>query len=252
MPEVEMVEGGEIPREEANSPRWSTVVCRSKKVRAEAAPGIVPHKGVKGGRRTAAPQGVAKRLAAASRLPRLPRDHIRSITEGDIVYPNIARNILVVSTPKKRNAQASAGIQQIRLGEGSADAYPNSRKKVSRGCELVSPTEDHLCSPKCPLCWDAHTTAERLSNNALKFLTSSDAEDCSGSAPGRFSNSWPRRAAHVTRACQVFSAGHRRSLSRRRSRCRGLSRSRGRFQNGPTEVDRAKPTPEAPPKQTLT
>ncbi|KAH9365999.1 hypothetical protein HPB48_010599 [Haemaphysalis longicornis] len=68
MPEVEMVEGEEI-----------SSVCRSKKVRAEAAPGSVLHEGVKGGRRTAAPQGVAKHLAAASRLPRLPMDHIRII-----------------------------------------------------------------------------------------------------------------------------------------------------------------------------
>lgn len=148
MPEVEMVEGEEISREEANSPGWTTAVCRSKKVRAEAAPGSVPHEGVKGGLRTAAPQGVAKRLAAALRLPRLPRDHIRIMprdgldikkvgqiwlaqamamaaalapgeAEGDIVCLNVAQNVLVVSTPKKRNALANAGIQQIRLGEGS-------------------------------------------------------------------------------------------------------------------------------------
>lgn len=140
MPEVEMVEGEEISREEANSPGWTTAVCRSKKVRAEAAPGSVPHEGVKGGLRTAAPQGVAKRLAAALRLPRLPRDglDIKKVgqiwlaqamamaaalapgeAEGDIVCLNVAQNVLVVSTPKKRNALANAGIQQIRLGEGS-------------------------------------------------------------------------------------------------------------------------------------
>ncbi|KAH9374355.1 hypothetical protein HPB48_013415 [Haemaphysalis longicornis] len=79
MPEVEMVKGEEISREEANSTGWTTAVCRSKKVRAKAAPDSVPHEGVKGGRRTAAPQGLAKRLAAASRLPSLPRHHIHII-----------------------------------------------------------------------------------------------------------------------------------------------------------------------------
>ncbi|KAH7955543.1 hypothetical protein HPB52_001239 [Rhipicephalus sanguineus] len=35
-------------------------------------------------------------------------------TEEDIVSPNIVQNILVVSTPEKKNATAYAAIQQIR------------------------------------------------------------------------------------------------------------------------------------------
>ncbi|KAH9384654.1 hypothetical protein HPB48_026665 [Haemaphysalis longicornis] len=129
MPEVEMVEGEEISHEEANRPGWTTALGRNKKARVETpvSAGNASHVGSKGGRRTAAPQGAMKRLAAASRLPRLPRDHIRIIvrprdgldvrkvsqirlaqaiamaaalapaeTEGDIVCPNIAQNILVV------------------------------------------------------------------------------------------------------------------------------------------------------------
>ncbi|KAH9366000.1 hypothetical protein HPB48_010598 [Haemaphysalis longicornis] len=44
-------------------------------------------------------------------------------------------------------------------------------------------------------------------NYAFKFRTSLDAENGAGSAPGRFSNRWPRRAAHVTPAWQVFPGG---------------------------------------------
>lgn len=174
MPEVVMVEGEEISREEANSPGWTSGLGKSKKSPAEAPASVdgVSHGDVKGGRRTAAPQGVAKRLAAASRLPRLPRDHIRIIvrprdgldvkkvsqirlaqalamaaalapaeTEGDIVCPNAAQNILVVSTPAKKNALAYAGIQQIRLGEGSYKvatyiaAPDNTCKGVIRGVD---------------------------------------------------------------------------------------------------------------------
>ncbi|KAH8035509.1 hypothetical protein HPB51_005791 [Rhipicephalus microplus] len=151
MPEVAMVEGEEISHEEANRPGWTTALGRNKKARVETpvSAGNASHVGSKAGRRTAAPQGAMKRLAAASRLPRPPRDHIRIIvrprdgldvrkvsqirlaqaiamaaalapaeTEGDIVCPNIAQNILVVSTPEQKNANAYAAIQQIRISEG--------------------------------------------------------------------------------------------------------------------------------------
>ncbi|KAL1482358.1 hypothetical protein MTO96_033854 [Rhipicephalus appendiculatus] len=39
-------------------------------------------------------------------------------TEGDVICPNIAQNILVISTPEKKNANTYAGIQQIRISEG--------------------------------------------------------------------------------------------------------------------------------------
>lgn len=77
-----VVEGEDISQEEANRPGWTTAMGRNKK----AKPGpTVPDRGnegraeTKGGRRTAGPQSAIKRLVAASRLPRLPRDHIRII-----------------------------------------------------------------------------------------------------------------------------------------------------------------------------
>ncbi|KAH9359475.1 hypothetical protein HPB48_022298 [Haemaphysalis longicornis] len=114
-----------------------------------------------------------KRLAATSRLPWLPRDHIRIIvrprdgpdvrkvgkirlaealamaealapaeTEGDIVCPNVAQNIVVISTPATKIANAYAGIQQIRISEGSykVAAYiaapHNTSKGVIRGVDV--------------------------------------------------------------------------------------------------------------------
>ncbi|KAH7964168.1 hypothetical protein HPB51_027594 [Rhipicephalus microplus] len=174
MPEVEMVEREEISHEEVNRPGWTTALDRNKKARVET-PVFVGNAslvGSKGGCRTAAPLGAMKRLAAASRLPRLPRDHIRIIvrprdgldvrkvsqirlaqaiamaaalalaeTEGDIVCPNITQNILVVSTPEKKNANAYAAIQQIRISEGMyhvaayVAAPDNTCKGVIRGVD---------------------------------------------------------------------------------------------------------------------
>ncbi|KAH7975279.1 hypothetical protein HPB51_027074 [Rhipicephalus microplus] len=150
MPEVEIVEGEEISHEEANRPGWTTALGRNKKARVETpvSTGNASHGGSKGGRRTAAPQGAMKRLAAASRLPRLPRDHIRIIvkprdgldvrkvsqirlaqaiamaaalapaeTEGEIVCPNIAQNIAFFFSGVETTRNAYATIQQIRISE---------------------------------------------------------------------------------------------------------------------------------------
>ncbi|KAH9384756.1 hypothetical protein HPB48_026768 [Haemaphysalis longicornis] len=135
--------------------------------------GSASHVGSNGRRRTTATQGAMKRLAAASRLPRLPRDHIRIIVrpknrfdvrkisqirlaqalamtaalapaeiKGYIIFPNVAENILVISTPATKNANAYAGIQQIRKREGSykVAAYiaapDNTSKGVIRGVNV--------------------------------------------------------------------------------------------------------------------
>ncbi|KAH9382799.1 hypothetical protein HPB48_023361 [Haemaphysalis longicornis] len=152
MREVEMVEGEEIPREEANIAGWKPPLGGNKNARIgkPVSAGNASHVGSNRRRYTAAPQGAMKRLATASRLPPLPRDHIRIIvkprdgldarkvsqvrlaqalamaaalapaeTEGDIICPNVYQNILVIFTPATKNASAYAWIQQIRISEGS-------------------------------------------------------------------------------------------------------------------------------------
>lgn len=175
MPEVEMVEGVEITPEEARCPGWTTATGKNKKARQEApksTPSPVKQGGGRGGRRTAAPRNALKKLAAASRLPNLPRDHIRVIVRPrggldvkkistirvaqalamaaalspdevgeDIVCPNNVQNIYVVSTPEERNARAYAIVQQIRLREGVFEvaaymaASDNTCKGVVRGVD---------------------------------------------------------------------------------------------------------------------
>ncbi|KAH7955523.1 hypothetical protein HPB52_001197 [Rhipicephalus sanguineus] len=175
MPEVEMVEGVEIDPEEANCPGWTTAVGRNKKAQPKTPKSTVStenHTGGNGGRRTAAAQSAMKQLVKASRLPKMPRDHIRIIVRPrggldvkkvctirlaqamamaaalapdevgeDIVCPNAAQNILVVSTPMRKNACAYAAIQQIHLKEGVYDvaaylaASDNTCKGVVRGVD---------------------------------------------------------------------------------------------------------------------
>lgn len=176
MPEVEMVEGVEITPEEARCPGWTTATGKTKKARQETSkstPSPVQQGGGRGGRRTAAPRNALKKLAAASRLPRLPRDHIRIIVRPrggldvkkistirvaqalamaaalspnevgeDIVCPNNVQNIYVVSTPEERNARAYAMVKQIHLREGVFEvaaymaASDNTCKGVVRGVDI--------------------------------------------------------------------------------------------------------------------
>lgn len=159
MPEVQMVEGVEIDPEEAYCPGWTTAVGRRKKARPEipkSTASTEKHDGGKGGRRTATPQSAMKQPVNASRPPKMTRDHILIIVKPrggldvrkvstirlaqalamaaalaqaevgkDIVCPNTAQNILVVSTPVRKNACAYTVFQQIRLREGTyhAEAY---------------------------------------------------------------------------------------------------------------------------------
>ncbi|KAL1430299.1 hypothetical protein MTO96_015176 [Rhipicephalus appendiculatus] len=127
--------------------------------------------GVSGGGRTLA--GVKKRLIAASRLPRLPREHYRIIVRprggmnvknvsqikvahalmmaaqlspaeiaDDIVCSNPMQNIFVVSTPAEKNARAYARVEEITVGMISYEvssylaAPDNTCKGVVRGVDL--------------------------------------------------------------------------------------------------------------------
>lgn len=148
MPLEEMVFGEEISRQEDEASGWIVAHSR-KKQRQDFTPGDSP--GPSAGHRAARPahpKGPINKLIAASRLPRLPKDHYRVVVrpkggmdvrkvsgikvtqalvmaaclgppqaEEDIVCANEMQNIFVISTPHARNAEAYAKVKQIRVGE---------------------------------------------------------------------------------------------------------------------------------------
>ncbi|KAL1434408.1 hypothetical protein MTO96_011728 [Rhipicephalus appendiculatus] len=85
---------------------------------------------------------VKKQVIAASRMPQLPKDHLRVIVRPrngldmrhvsqikfafalakaadlskDVVCPNFMQNIAVVSTPTEKNARAYASISSVAIG----------------------------------------------------------------------------------------------------------------------------------------
>ncbi|KAH9383245.1 hypothetical protein HPB48_024362 [Haemaphysalis longicornis] len=152
MPEVEMVESTEITAEEARGPGWNAAIAKKRKPRSQLhVPDRVAHAGAgtRVSRRTADPRGAMKRLATASRLPRLPREHVRIIVrprdgldvrkenhyaimqafvraagiapeaaKADIICPNVVQNTLVNATPSeempKRTPSYSTFISRAR------------------------------------------------------------------------------------------------------------------------------------------
>ncbi|KAG0443011.1 hypothetical protein HPB47_015387, partial [Ixodes persulcatus] len=90
-----------------------------------------------------APASVKKRLVAASRMPRLPKEHFRVIVRlgqvkiaqalvtaaclsftnaaEDIICPNAMQNILVVSTLSENNAKTYAGVEAISIDSANYD-----------------------------------------------------------------------------------------------------------------------------------
>ncbi|KAL1483387.1 hypothetical protein MTO96_033234 [Rhipicephalus appendiculatus] len=145
MPLEGMDFGDENSRQEDEASGWIVAHSR-KKQRQDFRPGDSP--GPSAGTRSAHPKGPIKRLIAASRLPRLPKDHYRVVVrpkggldvrkvsrikvtqalvmaaclgppqaEEDIVCANDIQNIFVISTPHARNAEAYAKVKQVRVGE---------------------------------------------------------------------------------------------------------------------------------------
>ncbi|KAH7956991.1 hypothetical protein HPB52_014154 [Rhipicephalus sanguineus] len=102
MPEVEMVEGEAISQEEANAPGWQTALSKNKRSPRQQEGASTQSVGT-AGRCTATAQGVVRRLAAASRLPRLPRSHIRVI-----VRPKGGLDLKKVSLIRLAQALATA------------------------------------------------------------------------------------------------------------------------------------------------
>ncbi|KAH8037506.1 hypothetical protein HPB51_011655 [Rhipicephalus microplus] len=146
MLEVMVVDGEVISQEDANAPWWQTALGKNKRSPRQQASASSQSEGT-AGHHTATTHGVARRLAATSRLLRLPRSHIQVIvrpkrgldlkkvslirlaqalettaklspkeTLEDIACPNKTQNIVVVSTPASRNAGAYTALRLIRLG----------------------------------------------------------------------------------------------------------------------------------------
>ncbi|KAH7961202.1 hypothetical protein HPB52_005399 [Rhipicephalus sanguineus] len=145
MPLEEMAFGEEISRQEDEASGW--IVARSrKKQRQDFTPGY--SSAGNSSARPAHPKGPINKLIAASRLPRLPKDHcrvvvrpqggmgVRKVTrikvtqalvtaaclsppqaEENIVCANEMQNIFVISTPHVRHAEAYAKMKRIRVGE---------------------------------------------------------------------------------------------------------------------------------------
>lgn len=185
------VEGEDITPEECLESGWTTAISK-RKTQGTPAPGgktsSTQRGGSTGGARTTT--GVKKRIVAASRLPRLPREHYRIIVRprgglnvknmsqikvahalasaaqlapaeitDDIVCPNVMQNILVVSTPAEKNARAYSRVETITVGVANYEvssylaAPDNTCKGVVKGVDLDFDGEqlrDMIVQPRNP------------------------------------------------------------------------------------------------------
>lgn len=173
-----MVEGVDISPEEANCPGWRTSLSKKRKSRSEfsSSADIVPsNASSSGSRRTADPRSTVRRLAAASRLPRLPKGQVRVIirprdgidvkkmslyavmralttaagitaeaSKQDLLCPNPMQNIYVLTTPAVQNAEAYAKVHQIILGtkQHAIAAYVAAPEDTCKG--VVRNIDAHL------------------------------------------------------------------------------------------------------------
>ncbi|KAL1414949.1 hypothetical protein MTO96_029990 [Rhipicephalus appendiculatus] len=282
MPEVEVVDGEDISHEDANAPGLSKNKCSPRHQEA-----IFSQSVGTAGRLTATAQDVVRRLAAASRLPRLPRSHIRVVvrpkggldlkkvslirlaqalataaklspeeTKEDIVCPNITQNILVVSTPESKNAGAYAALCLIRLGstEYQVSAYmaasDDTCKGVIRGVD-VDIDEQQLAAMVINQRNSKAMEVHRIKETTTVVILFSGLKAQEGLTSRDSSAAPPSRMLSPSPAVgrrQSRSKGH--SCSKGRYRSRGRSRSRLHFQEAPTTwADRAKPKQAQQPAQ---
>ncbi|KAL1463922.1 hypothetical protein MTO96_043130 [Rhipicephalus appendiculatus] len=170
------VDGEDVSTEELQSPGWTTAINRRKVKTTPDATGEAPS--AKPGVATLSQprrslMNVKKQVIAASRMPQLPKDHLRMIVRPrngldmrhvsrikfafalakaadlgkeeiaeDVVCPNFMQNIAVVSTPTEKNARAYASISSVAIGsvEYEVNAYmaapDDTCKGVIRGVDL--------------------------------------------------------------------------------------------------------------------
>ncbi|KAH7946603.1 hypothetical protein HPB52_001847 [Rhipicephalus sanguineus] len=190
MPHEAMVEGEQISKEEAESNGWITAHRKrnADKTRLENETRTAGHSGARVGARNA---GQLRKVAAASRLPRLPKSHFRVVVrpgggldvrkcsqlkvtqailmaarlppaaaEEDIVCANAMQNIFVISTPSEWNANAYSTVQEIILADKrhpiTAYITPpgNTCRGVVRGIDADLPEaalQSLFVTPKNPM-----------------------------------------------------------------------------------------------------
>ncbi|KAH8010134.1 hypothetical protein HPB51_025258 [Rhipicephalus microplus] len=163
MPQQIAMEGDDITPEELQGNGWFSVLKRRQELRAKshAACQSRTQRGA-----TATPNATLRRVAAASRLPAMPRSHNRvivrpggglnvqtcsphrilaaltmagqlapSVTEEDIICLNLMQNIFVISTPSATNAAAYSRVTEIILTDQRhpVTAYLSPAGITSRG-----------------------------------------------------------------------------------------------------------------------
>ncbi|KAH8026635.1 hypothetical protein HPB51_023145 [Rhipicephalus microplus] len=163
MPQQIAMEGDDVTPEELQGNGWFSVLKKQQESRAKSH--AAPQSGTQRGA-TAMPNATLRRVAAASRLPAMPRSHNRvivrpggglnvqacsphrilaaltmaaqlapSVTEEDIICPNSMQKIFVVSTPSATNAAAYSRVTEIILTDQRhpATAYLSPAGITSRG-----------------------------------------------------------------------------------------------------------------------
>ncbi|KAH8031359.1 hypothetical protein HPB51_016417 [Rhipicephalus microplus] len=163
MPQQIAMEGDDVTPEELQGNGWFSVLKRRQESRAKSH--AARQSGTQRGA-TATPNATLRRVAAASRLPAMPRSHNRvivrpggglnvqacsphrilaaltmaaqlapSVTEEDIICPNSMQNIFVVSTPSATNAAAYSRVTEIILTDQRhpVTAYLSPAGITSRG-----------------------------------------------------------------------------------------------------------------------
>ncbi|KAH7935477.1 hypothetical protein HPB52_008444 [Rhipicephalus sanguineus] len=284
MPEVEMVEGEAISQEEANAPGWQTALSKNKRSPRQQEGASTQSVGT-AGRCAATAQGVVRRLAAASRLPRLPRSHIRVIVRPkgglDLKKVSLIRLSQALATAanlspedtkeESKNAGAYAALCLIRLGstDYQVPAYTaasdDTCKGIIRGVDVDIDAQQlaaMIVNQRNPKAMEVHrikdTTTVVILFSGLKKVR----RGCAVNDPAEDHQCQPKCAlcggAHLTadKSCRhcfqvPFVVRQRR---RRRKRAKKHLRAQegltSRDSSAPTTwAERAKPRPAQQPAQ---
>ncbi|KAL1473628.1 hypothetical protein MTO96_038565 [Rhipicephalus appendiculatus] len=114
-----------------------------------------------------------RRVVKASRIPNLPRDHIKTIVRPrgglDVRKADlIAFKRALAKAASLTAEQTCEDTLQVDICYACgdlghrADVLPKGEEqRRRRGCGTLTPPEDHHCDPKCAICGGSHLTADR-------------------------------------------------------------------------------------------